>query len=245
MPCVCPQCAEHAHTLGLAQRPPSRAVLRKAFRAAAKLWHPDRFEADPAKRLEAEERFKQIQIAYRELTEHFENPAEWALEPAFTPPSAPAAHPIFFGNAPGCYVAPDFSLLADRIIVAHVREPDRALAIVDLTGPGSPPGSLAQYILFTEYGIVVRDALNLVSLLWYSDLGEVRLDDKRRNGRLGLWQALLERVSRTEQKHALHIFRRNGTLFHTIASQVDDSVKKVIYNFLQQEMAVRGFPSGL
>jgi hypothetical protein len=236
MPCVCPQCAEHAHTLGLAERPPSRAVLRKAFRAAARLWHPDRFEGEPAKRLEAEEHFKLIQIAYRELTEHFDNPAEWALEPAFTPPTAAAAAapPIFFGNSPGCFVTPDFSRIADRIIMAHVREPDRALAIVDLTGPGSPPGSLAQYLLFTVHGLVVRDALNLVSLLWYSDLGEIRLDDKRRNGRLGLWQAFLEHVSRTEQKYALHIFRRDGTLFHTIASQVDDSVKKVIYNFLQQ-----------
>jgi hypothetical protein len=235
MPCVCPQCAEHARTLGLGEGPATRAVLRKAFRAAAKLWHPDRFERDPARRLEAEEHFKLLQIAYRELTEHLENPAEWALEPAFTPPAAPAPPPIFFGNAPGCFVAPDFSRIADRIITLHVHEPDRALAIVDLSGPGTPPGSLAQFILLTVHGLVVRDALNLVSLLWYQDLGAIRLVDKRRNGRLGLWHTLLERISRTEQKFILEIFRRNGTLFHTIASQVDDSVKKVIYNFLQQK----------
>jgi hypothetical protein len=235
MPCVCPQCAEHARTLGLAEPPASRAILRKAFKATAKLWHPDRFEGDPAKRLEAEEKFKLIQVASRELAEHLENPAEWALEPAFTPPAAPAAPPIFFGNAPGCFVAPDFSLIAERIIVAHVREPDRALALVDLSGPGTPPGSLRQYILFTVHGIVVRDALNLVSLLWYADLGEIRLIDRRRDGRLGLWHALLERLSRTEQKFTLEIFRSNGTLFHVLAGQVDDSVKKVIYNFLQQK----------
>jgi hypothetical protein len=235
MPCVCPQCTDHARTLGLAESPATRPVLRKAFKAAAKLWHPDRFEGDPGQRLVAEERFKQIQVSYRELTEHLENPATWALEPAFTPPAAAAPPPIFFGSTPGCFVAPGFSQVADRIIAAHVRLPDRALAIVDLTGPGSAPGSLAQFMLFTVHGLVVRDALNLVSLLWYRDLGALRLTDKRRNGRLSLWHTLLEIVSRTEQKFTLEIFRRNGTLFHTIASQVDDSVKKVIYNFLQQK----------
>jgi hypothetical protein len=235
MPCVCPQCASHARTLGLAEPPASRAALRKAFKTAAKLWHPDRFEGAPSKRLEAEEQFKLIQIASRELTEHLENPAEWALEPAFTPPAAPAPPPIFFGNAPGCFVAPNFSAIAERIIVAHVREPDRALAMVDLSGPGAPPGSLAQFILLTEHGIYVRDALNLVSLLWYDHLGDVRLFDKRKDGRLGLWHALQERISRTEQKFTLQIFRRDGTLFHAIAGQVDDSQKKVIYNFLQQK----------
>jgi hypothetical protein len=237
MPCVCPQCAQHAAILGLAEPPAARAVLRKAFKAAAKLWHPDRFESDPAKRLDAEEHFKQVQIAYRELQEHLENPAEWALEPAFTSPTVPVPPPIFFGHAPGCFVAPDFSPAAERIIAAHVREPDRALAMVDLSGPGALPGSLAQYILFTQHGIYVRDALNLVSLLWFADLGEVRLTDKRRDGRLGLWHRLLERLSGTEQKFTLEIFRSNGALFHAIAGQVDDSRKKVIYNFLQQKKA--------
>ena len=86
MPCVCESCARHARTLGLEQTPRSRAPLRKAFRAAAKLWHPDRFERDPVLRLEAEERFKQIQVAYRELTEHYEDPVQWLIEPAFSAP---------------------------------------------------------------------------------------------------------------------------------------------------------------
>jgi len=41
-----------------------------AYRAAAKRWHPDRFESDPARRTEAEERFKRVQVAFRELAEH-------------------------------------------------------------------------------------------------------------------------------------------------------------------------------
>jgi hypothetical protein len=236
MPCVCERCLEHARTLGLGQQPSSQTAMRKAFKAAAKLWHPDRFEKQPDQQHEAEERFKLIQIAYRELTEHHENPVEWPVELAFATPVGAADTPtISFGGAPGCFVAPNFSLNAERIIAAHVREPDRALAIVDLSGPASPPGTLAQYILFTSHGVFVRDALNLVSLLWYEDLGEIRLTDKRRNGKLGLWQTIIERLSGTEQKYSLEIYRRNGALLHTIASQVDDSIKKVIYNFLQQK----------
>ena len=256
MPCVCKSCARHAQTLGLEQTPRTRAPLRKAFRAAAKQWHPDRYERDPAMRLEAEERFKQIQVAYRELMEHYETPAQWPIEPAFAarrsaapsyvapiytapghtaPGDIPTAPPIFFGGAPGCFVAPDFSPIAERIIVTHLRDPERALAIVDLSGPASPPGSFAQFILLADEGVFVRDFRNIVSLLWYSHLCQIRLVPKPRRGLAGLWQSIFERLSGTDQKYQLEIWRRDGTLFHTIAGQVDDSIKKVIYNFLQQK----------
>ncbi|MGA7341900.1 MAG: J domain-containing protein [Terracidiphilus sp.] len=238
MPCACEQCVEHAKTLGVAQRPANKAAIRKAYRAAAKLWHPDRFENDPGKRQEAEEHFKQIQIAYRELFEHFENPKEWPVEPAFAPAAKVRDAPsISFGGAPGCFVAPDFSLLAGQIIAAHVREPDRALAIVDLSGPGAPAGQLAQYILLTCHGIFVRDAHQIVSLLWYAHLGEIKLVDKRKNGKLGLRHRIVEKLSGTEQKYSLEIDRHDGTHFFSIAGQVDDSVKKVLYNFLEQRKA--------
>ena len=256
MPCVCESCARHARTLGLEQTPRSRAPLRKAFRSAAKQWHPDRFERDPVLRLEAEERFKQIQVAYRELLEHYEDPVQWLIEPAFSAPrgtepfsaaayragadplepqNAPAAPPISFFGAPGCFVAPDFSPIAERILVTHLRDPERALAIVNLSGPASPPGSFAQFILLADEGVFVRDTRNIVSLLWYSHLGAIRLVAKRRRGLSGLWQSIFERLSATEQRYQLEIWRRDGTLFHTIAGQVDDSIKKVIYNFLQQK----------
>ncbi len=74
MPCACERCLRNSRTLGLPAKPPSKTAVRKAYRAAAKVWHPDRFESNPVKRLEAEEHFKQIQVAYRELWEHCENP---------------------------------------------------------------------------------------------------------------------------------------------------------------------------
>ena len=241
MPCACETCAQHARTLGLGDRPSSRAAIRKGFRAAAKLWHPDRFENDAVKRLEAEEHFKQIQLASREMLEHFESPAEWFVESGAVAAAERGAKPaakvrrepaISFGGAPGCFTAPDFPLYAERIIAKHFIDPDRALAIVDLSGAGSKGGSFTQYILLTSHGIFVRDYRDIVSLLWYTDLGRIYFVDLRKDGKLGIWQRLVERISGTEQKYALEIYRQNGESFCSIVNEVDDSVKKVIYSFL-------------
>jgi hypothetical protein len=100
---------------------------------------------------------------------------------------------------------------------------------------GSPLGDLSRYILFSLHGIFVCDTLNQILLLWYEDLGELRFVDQRKRGKLPLWHRFIEKISGTEQKYSLEIYRRDGTLFYAIASQADDGVKKVIYNFLQQK----------
>jgi hypothetical protein len=43
---------------------------------------------------------------------------------------------------------------------------------------------------------------------------------------------MLETISGGQHRYSLRIFRRSGAPFYTIAGQADDSVKKVIYNFL-------------
>ena len=242
MPCVCAKCLDHSRTLGLAESPTSKAALRKAFHEAAKLWHPDRFENDLVRRDEAEEKFKSIQAAYSGLLDHWENPIvlpvsdlEYEVVDDFTPHwKIEEIPPISFGGAPGCFVATDFPHQALEITWSHVREPDRALALVDLSRHGSPQGDLSQYLLLSQHGIFVRDARQIVSLLWYDDLGEMRFVDRRKNGKLGLWQRWVENVAGAEHKYTLEIYRRDGTLFYAISDQADDSVKKVIYNFLQQ-----------
>ena len=244
MSCACEACHHHARTLGLPDRQVTKASIRKAFRTQAKLWHPDRFENDEPKRLEAEEHFKLTQVAYRELFEHHENPIELPLEDlaesAEVAKSAPRKAPahrfprISFGGAPGCFIAPDFSFLADRIIARHLPNPEDALPIVDLSGVGSKAGTFHQFILFASDRILIRNAHQIIALLWYYDLGEIGLVDQRKKGKLGLRQAIFERISGIEQKYALRISRRDGTPFSIIASQVDDSVKKVMYSFLLQ-----------
>jgi hypothetical protein len=78
----------------------------------------------------------------------------------------------------------------------------------------------------------VRSNLNIVSLLWYTDLGEISLTDRRKNGKLNLRQKLADKITGPQPNYTLQIYRRNGTHFYSLAGQADDSVKKVIYNFL-------------
>ncbi|MDR3773041.1 MAG: J domain-containing protein [Terracidiphilus sp.] len=230
MPCVCTQCLQHARTLGLPGAPPTKDDLQKAYREAAKRWHPDRFESDPAQRPEAEERFKRVQVAYRELAEHHDHPIN---EPPLTLFAKPADPPPFsFDNAPGCFIAPHFPADVDRLIREHLGPEHTPLAIVDLSRPGSPPGSFSQFLLLTGRAVLLRHPLNIVSLLWYTELGEVTLSDRRSNGNLTRWQQLADRFLGPQPNYTLHIFRRNGALFSALSATPDDSVKRVVYNFL-------------
>jgi hypothetical protein len=243
MPCVCEKCVQHYQTLGLTARTPTKAAIRKAFRGAAKQWHPDRFENDPGKQLEAEEHFKLIQIAYREIWEHCETPIKVPGKAAAENGVATAAAPkhetqeppaLFFGNAPGCYVAPNFPWSVWSVIARHLQDNERALAFVDLSASAAWKGNRSQYIFLTSYRIFVRDALNVISLLWYTDLGEVLYVNQQRQGKTSRWQRFVQYLWGTEAKYSLVIRRHNGAQFFSIDGQTDDGVKKVIYSFLVQ-----------
>jgi len=239
MPCACERCLRHSQTLGLPAKPPSKGAIRKAYKASAKLWHPDRFEGNPVKRLEAEEHFKQIQVAYRELWEHCEKPAKKPVESAAhgareKPPAPMHARPaIFFGDAPGCFSFPYFPSRVLNVIVEHVQDPEWALAFVDLTMTGVRKEFGSQYIILTSHRMIVRDAMNVVSLLWYTDLGEVLFVDQQEK-RSSIWERIVERVWGIKHRYLLQINRLNGTSFYSIAGQAHDNIKKVIYNFLVQ-----------
>lgn len=239
MPCACDRCLRHSGTLGLPAKPPSKAAIRKAYRTSAKLWHPDRFESNPVKRMEAEEHFKRIQVAYRELWDHCETPekrpVEWTRQspagsgaPAYKPPS------IFFGDTPGCFTFPHFPLSVFNVIATHLHETECAAAFIVLSAGGVRREIGSQYMLLTSQRIVVRDAMNVVSLLWYSDLGEVQLLDRQERGKPGLWQRIVETTWGIKHRYTLQIDRLNGTHFYSIEEQAHDNVKKVIYNFLLQ-----------
>ena len=156
MPCVCEQCVEHGKALGLAQTGPSKVAIRKAYKVAAKRWHPDRFGHNEVQRLEAEEHFKLIQVAYRELSEHFETPQELPVEDIpvsaeadsdpfarqhdsgdfrDTPAPVQDTPSIFFGNAARLFYAPQTSrpLPTASSSTRAWNPPNKPLAFVDLS----------------------------------------------------------------------------------------------------------------
>ncbi|HEX3891367.1 MAG TPA: J domain-containing protein [Terracidiphilus sp.] len=243
MPCVCSICVQHGEVLGLAQRAPSNAAIRKAYKVAAKRWHPDRFENDPTQRVEAEEHFKLVQVAYRELSEHCENPEQLPLEDLPASAAAAGAYPeepeddtptIWLGNLPGCSSAPNFSAAANRIILSSRMEPaEKPLAFIDLSYGARHGGNPSQYILLTSYRIFVRNALNIVSFLWFSDLGQIGFIDRLTHGKARLWQRVVEKLD-LKPKYSLVIGRHDGSPFHAIEGEADDRIKRVIYNFLRQ-----------
>ncbi|MGA2351772.1 MAG: DnaJ domain-containing protein [Terracidiphilus sp.] len=240
MSCDCAQCKQHYRTLGIAYGIPSEPEVEEAYREGIKQWHPDLYENYASLRADAEEHFKEIQVAYRGLKEHSggapvealtERPVKSStVSPSYKPeaaPFTPSAPSISFRGAPGCETAP-FTPEAEEVISANLGKLGAAVAIVDLARGRSRAGSYSQFLLLGSVGFMVRDSRNMVSLLWYKDLGEVRLVDKQKQSKPGLWQKL----AGGQTGYLLEIYRNNGTPFFSLTDQVDDSVKKVIYDFL-------------
>jgi hypothetical protein len=99
MSCDCVQCREHYRTLGIAYGIPTEDAIEAAYHEAVKQWHPDLYENFPSLRADAEEHFKAIQVAYREVKEHSGGAAAAPVEsatvkPVETPFSDPFAAPF-------------------------------------------------------------------------------------------------------------------------------------------------------
>ena len=236
MSCDCGQCREHYRTLGVGYGIPTESEIQDAYREAIKQWHPDLYENFASLRADAEERFKQIQVAYRELKEHnsiaADSPAE-SVAAGIAPEKPEDKPPISFDGAHGCLVAPNFTPEAEEVIARYAKKLGSAVAIVDLTGSRSQTRSYAQFFLLADLGIMVRDAQNIVSLLWYKDLGEINLIRRQEPSKPGMWQSLVGGISGSQPKCVLQIVRNNGALFYSLAGQVEDSVKTAIHDFLQ------------
>jgi hypothetical protein len=233
MTCVCKSCIHHFRILGVTHPPSSKAGLHRAYRNAAKLWHPDKFEGNLKKRVEAEERFKRIHAAYQALCEHFENPTREMAEAEFVTPIRRILTPtIDFRGAPGCFAAPHFpEPVREAVAGARVEASDPAVGFIELS-PGSPSSS--QFILLTGHRMYVRDSKGLLSVVWYSDLGDVELIDLQAGKKPGAWQRIAESIGGKAPRYSLRILRLNGTLFRELTDRPDDRAKKVVYNFLRQ-----------
>ena len=122
MSCECAQCRQHYRTLGIAFGIPEESAIQAAYQEGLKEWNPELYQDYEFLRADAEEHFKQIQVAYRELQQHNgpqgglpveivaartesrpSNSAEAA--PSVAPPVAPS----LFEDSPGCATAPNFT----------------------------------------------------------------------------------------------------------------------------------------
>ncbi|MGA3081754.1 MAG: DnaJ domain-containing protein [Terracidiphilus sp.] len=235
--------------LGFTYGVPTEPEIQEAYKEAVKQWHPDLFENYASLRADAEERFKQIQVAFRELNEHnsvgVESPAEGAPAAgvatagvaAQSVPEKPEELPyIAFGGATGCLNAGHFTPEAEAIVARHLGKLGAAVAIVDLGGVRAYDGSFSQFLLLGTRGSLVRDARNMMSLLWHTDLGEIKLIDRGGSSNPGGWQKLVKNIA-GQPKPELQIYRSNGVPFLTIANQVEDGVATAIYEFLARQKA--------
>ena len=236
MACGCRVCREHFRILGIVQPPKSKAAIHRAYRSAAKLWHPDKFEGNLKKRVEAEERFKRINAAYVALCAHFESPEITSLEAEFVIPVRHHPAPVIsFGNAPDCFVAPHFpARVREAIEKARIDSSDPIVAFIDLSA-GSARSS--EFILLTRHRMLIRSASEILSVIWYADLGSIRLVD-RQGEKQGAWQKIAEKIAGKAQRYSLQIDRLDLSRFHTLTNRPDDRVKKVVYNFLRQMKSV-------
>ncbi len=254
MSCECGQCRQHFRTLGIAYGVPSESEIEAAYNESVKQWHPDLYENYASLRAEAEERFKQIQVAFRELKEHnlpgF-NPAAKAStvqyeQTASYNPSAPsaqvdqpaaAAPEISFDGAPGCLTAAEFTADVKELIAGHLGKQERALAIIDLGGSRARFATFSQFLLIGGRGIIMRNTRGLISLLWYKDMGELRWVEGQGGSKSGSWHKIIGSLSGTPAGCQLAIYRSDGVLFLSLTDQVEDNVKRTLYNFFLSKKA--------
>ncbi|HZB87575.1 MAG TPA: J domain-containing protein [Terracidiphilus sp.] len=233
----------HAAVLGIERGEATRAEMHKAYRQAAKDSHPDRFAHDARQRAEAEERFKLIQIAFRELTEH--NPEGWTVAveeadqvadqvepvPAPAQPVPPGAS-LTFGGARGCYTGARIPQHASDLIHRSIGSQDSPLAVIDLEGGAG--SALSQFLVLATHGLLQRDALRIVSLLSYADVGKLCMVDQRTDPKTGFLRKMMWKLHDAGPALALEIWRRNGELFCTLENPVEDGVKALVQRFIEE-----------
>lgn len=243
MSCECAQCRQHYKTLGFMFGAPSESEMEDAYREGVKQWHPDLYQDYPSLRADAEEHFKQLQVAYRELKEHNTVAAAAPVEKVVVQPiradiprheEKPA---ISFGGAPGCLTVKQFTPEIEEMVAPHLGRLGLAQAIIDLSGSHSRNPNFSQFLLLASRGMMMRDARHMISVIWYTDMGEVKLTNPNQQSKPSGWQKFMGGLSGGAQGTVLQIDRSNGVNFYTISNQVDDSVKMVIYNFLLEQKA--------
>ena len=61
--------------------------------------------------------------------------------------------------------------------------------------------------------MLIRDASDILSVIWYADLGEIKLIDLQAGKKPGTWQRIAETIAGKTQRYSLEINRLNGIQF--------------------------------
>jgi hypothetical protein len=240
---------------------PTSEAMHKAYRRVAKAWHPDRFAHDVAKRLEAEEHFKLIQIAYRELTDHNPNgwmPGQSAQGPATAGAASMGAYDTLWKsdyNPAKAAGQPSPQETVPQVASEKKASPSEFFAGVPGCYPimDLPPqaANLAQrYLEVTDFAYVVIDLSGhgrfdqFMMVTTYGLLVRNReqnvallrydqLGEPRIGGknRLPWWRRMMADLSE-DFVWTLEIYKTDGTLFYILDEDSNDDVKRAVYRFL-------------
>jgi hypothetical protein len=243
MPCDCKRCLQHHATIGLDQEPASAGEIREAYRDAVQIWHPDRFEGNQRLRQRAEEQFKRVQVAYRELVEH--EPKAAASTPSRGPvwnrgPQKRGPQRISFDGAPGSYTATNIPPRIVKRVREHMGYAEVVIGAVELSETGliagaSPDwheiGSAHEEVRFfalTNNGLMVNGGQSKNSCMRYQELGELKLES--------VFPIFLmnDPLFPLRKQLGLRIEKQDKSCFYVLWYSRDDSVVQAIHDFLQE-----------
>ena len=175
---------------------PSETEIQEAYKEGVKQWHPDLYENFASLRADAEEHFKQIQVAYRGLTEHNTGSvAEVKVEKVVVQPRREEAPAISFGDAPGCLTEKQFTSEIKEMVAPHMGKLGLAHGDRRYQRQTFAHRRLPAVPVAGSRGIMMRDSRNMISVLWYTDMGEIKLIDQRKQGKASGWQRFVGGLS--------------------------------------------------
>jgi hypothetical protein len=202
--------------------------LDASYRDFVKVWHPDRFEGQKELRNEAEEHFKQVQIAYRELGEHSRE--------SRTPTPFNSSDRVKSFEA--LFVSSGFDSLVDgkRFFAASTEFPayvhlamsnyedDPLIFFIDQ----STLKTGGSFLAFTHNRVISKELFEHVEIS-YHDFAESRISiGKSRNQKPDFFDRLAAKITADTQELRLHISPSSSRMM-TVGPPLFDSKLRSLY----------------
>ena len=121
--------------------PVTEDQLKRQYKALVRLWHPDRYESDPAGHAEATERLRTINLAYELVTASLEPAESQQQDEVITPPNPTARYQERSSS---------WSRASVDDIVDSINRQDKLSPVPNLSVPRwTSLGAVAAYLLVT------------------------------------------------------------------------------------------------